>query len=203
MQAITSASESDTLVPSSQEAQSDTGSKTTSNKSTDTTDSDTESTTNKPSAETVTPEASAPSATPTPTPAATTTTTTQSVQAANTPATPTPTPTPTPQPEAVRSKVYIKAYYHPGNSDEVVPNAPVRFKNKNTGEVFTGFTNSSGKSPEFKFPMNTDVEVTLYSPRDWNTEYCGSTWTVNTGSYGSTKAENMRLFASASPCITE
>ncbi|MBP7774562.1 hypothetical protein KA078_02105 [Candidatus Woesebacteria bacterium] len=148
-------------------------------------------------------------ATPNPTPTPKNTTPTPTIMP-KAPATSTPTPTstptatPTPEPATVTSKVQIRAFYHPGNTDEIVPNAPVKLLNKSTGETLTGMTDQSGYSPSWQILKDTEIEVTLYSPREWATKYCGSSWTVNTGPYGTTQAQHLRLYnPGQNPCITE
>jgi hypothetical protein len=118
--------------------------------------------------------------------------------------TPTPTPIPTPTPTPVLSRVYIRAYYNTGNSDTTVSNAPVKLINKSSGQTFTGFTNSGGYSPDWYIPANTNVEVYLYKPRTWVGTYCGSMWSVNTGPYGTTQTQHLRIWDNGQvPCIVE
>ena len=162
------------------------------NTSTSSSDSDeaSESTTSSPTS-TATPTPT-PTVTPTPTPTAT--------------PTPTPTVTPTPSPTAtpdIESRVRIRAYYHAGNSDITVSNAHVKLVNKDTGEEFTGLTDADGYSPSWYLPANTHFEVTLYKPDHWNGNYCGSTWSGDTGPYGTWQNQHMRLWDpdSEDPCI--
>ena len=120
--------------------------------------------------------------------------------------TPTPTVTPTPSPTAtpdIESRVRIRAYYHAGNSDITVSNAHVKLVNKDTGEEFTGLTDADGYSPSWYLPANTHFEVTLYKPDHWNGNYCGSTWSGDTGPYGTWQNQHMRLWDpdSEDPCI--
>lgn len=118
-------------------------------------------------------------------------------------AVPTETVVLTPTPGQIVSKVYIKALYHSGNNDIWVSNAPVKIINKSTGEIFECLTDQDGKSVDWYIPANTNVEVFLYKPRDWNGNYCGSSWNVNTGPYGTTQAQHLRIYDTATPCITE
>ena len=106
---------------------------------------------------------------------------------------PTTAPTPTSAPE-ITSPVYIVAYQHAGNQDYTISNAKVIVKNKNNGQQLGyGFTDSSGRSPTWNVPKDTNVEVYLYPPNSPNTPLCGDYWTFNSGLYGTLYSQNMRI----------
>lgn len=114
-------------------------------------------------------------------------------------------PTPTSDPNVITSKVYVRAYLSTQYTDNLVYKAKVVVKNKTTGEILgSGLTDTGGKSPQWTVPANTDIEVYLYKPDDYKTQYCGDYWTFNTGPYGNLHSQNMRLKSTDTvPCITE